>query len=264
MTYVLLFLAVILLGLFKCFKTHGKGGFQIEGKKVMFYEYSTSTWKRSGKEVKGIDFETFEVLESNSNWLAKDKDYFYYRGKVHPTIDHSTGKYLGKDYFIDKDHVLYKARILKGANPKTFRLLKEGYACDDKMVYHVAKAIPNSDPKSFEIIDGNFARDKNTLYLEWQIVEGANPAGFKYLKKNRIIMYHTDGKSVFNRTKKMVGADLDSWEYIGYFYSKDKNHVYYSGRKVIGADPNTFEESSNKKVFDAQDANHKYKTGKRI
>lgn len=134
---------------------------------------------------------------------------------------------------------------------------------DDKTVFHVTKPLRNSDPKTFKIIDEHFARDKNMLYLKGQIVTGANPTGFKYLNDNRAYIFHTDGRHVYHRTKKVNGADLASWEYIDYNYSKDKNQVFYSERKVIGADPNSFKRVSGKK-YDGEDAKHKYKVGRRI
>jgi len=262
MTYVLIFLAIIVLGLFKCFSGYQKGGFQIEGKKVMYYDYNSTTWKRSGKEVKGVDFKTFEILKAEGNPFARDKNYFYLHGKIHPKIDHATGKYLGRNYFIDKDQVLHYGTQLKGANPKRFRMLDHGYVHDDERVYHASRLMHNCDPATFEVIDELYARDKNTLYLDWQVVKGANPTGFKYLNDKSYI-FITDGRNVFHRTKMLNGADLASWEYIDYNYSKDKNHVYYSERKVAGANPSTFVYKRGE-GFDAEDGKNQYKVGKRV
>ena len=57
--------------------------------------------------------------------------------------------------------------------------------------------------------------------------------GFKYAKdKNNI--YYSD--------KKIVGADSKTFTLLGKSsYSKDKNNVYYEGEKIENADIETFE-----------------------
>ena len=146
---------------------------------------------------------------------------------------------------------------------------------------------PKIDKATFQEIDASYSKDKNGVYVwenrGWKKLEGIDPVTFEiinisgsarqYLKdKNGIysIIYSMDGDSdklvlenlpydpqtyevinqlyskdknnIYFRGKKISGADKDTFEKIDkYNYSKDKNNIYYNDKKIEGADKNTFE-----------------------
>ena len=150
-----------------------------------------------------------------------------------------------------------------------------------------AKSNTKIDKATFQEIDATYSKDKNGVYVwenrGWKKLEGLDPVTFeiinirgsarRYLKdKNGIysIIYSMDGdndklvlenlpydpqtyevinqlyskdkNNIYFRGKKISGADKDTFEKIDkYNYSKDKNNIYYNDKKIEGVDKNTFE-----------------------
>lgn len=112
---------------------------------------------------------------------------------------------------------------------------------------------PKIDKATFQEIDAVYAKDKNGVYVwenrGWKKLEGIDPITFqiinisgsahRYLKdKNGI--YNIDGDSD-NLVLEKLPYDPQTYEVINQLYSKDKNNIYYSNRKIIGADLPTFQ-----------------------
>ena len=129
------------------------------------------------------------------------------------------------------------------------------------------------DKATFQEIDAVYAKDKNGVYVwenrGWKKLEGIDPITFqiinisgsarRYLKdKNGI--YNIDGDSD-NLVLEKLPYDPQTYEVINQLYSKDKNNIYYSNRKIIGADLPTFQIGSD--GF-SKDKNNIYFGGKKI
>ena len=132
---------------------------------------------------------------------------------------------------------------------------------------------PKIDKATFQEIDAVYAKDKNGVYVwenrGWKKLEGIDPITFqiinisgsarRYLKdKNGI--YNIDGDSD-NLVLEKLPYDSQTYEVINQLYSKDKNNIYYSNRKIIGADLPTFQIGSD--GF-SKDKNNIYFGGKKI
>lgn len=132
---------------------------------------------------------------------------------------------------------------------------------------------PKIDKATFQEIDAVYAKDKNGVYVwenrGWKKLEGIDPITFqiinisgsarRYLKdKNGI--YNIDGDSD-NLVLEKLPYDPQTYEVINQLYSKDKNNIYYSNRKIIGADLPTFQIGSD--GF-SKDKNNIYLEGKKI
>ena len=132
---------------------------------------------------------------------------------------------------------------------------------------------PKIDKATFQEIDAVYAKDKNGVYVwenrGWKKLEGIDPITFqiinisgsarRYLKdKNGI--YNIDGDSD-NLVLEKLPYDPQTYEVINQLYSKDKNNIYYSNRKIIGADLPTFQIGSD--GF-SKDKNNIYFGGKKI
>ena len=83
-----------------------------------------------------------------------------------------------------------------------------------------------------------------------------DPANFVSLGSD----YYRDAKNLYfdigTGMRPIRGVDLDSVEVLSTHYLKDKNHVYYEGQRVEGADPATFEENDS---LGGKDSHHVYK-----
>ncbi|BBM52608.1 hypothetical protein JMUB3935_1587 [Leptotrichia trevisanii] len=126
----------------------------------------------------------------------------------------------------------------------TFKILNDKYAKDDKSIYFLGnKSFEDVDIKTFEVMPQYYSKDKNNVYRpinEWiREINGANPKTIKVLNQ----YYSKDDKNVFYDSDKILNADVNSFVVLDKEngYAKDKNLVYYFGKKIEGANPKTFE-----------------------
>ena len=137
---------------------------------------------------------------------------------------------------------------------------------------------PKIDKATFQEIDAVYAKDKNGVYVwenrGWKKLEGIDPITFqiinisgsarRYLKdKNGIysIIYSMDGDSD-KLVLENLPYDPQTYEVINQLYSKDKNNIYYSDRKIIGVDLPTFQRID--EYIYSKDKNNIYFRGKKI
>ena len=137
---------------------------------------------------------------------------------------------------------------------------------------------PKIDKATFQEIDASYSKDKNGVYVwenrGWKKLEGIDPVTFeiinisgsarRYLKdKNGIysIIYSMDGDSD-KLVLENLPYDSQTYEVINQLYSKDKNNIYYSDRKIIGVDLPTFQRID-ENIY-SKDKNNIYFRGKKI
>ena len=137
---------------------------------------------------------------------------------------------------------------------------------------------PKIDKATFQEIDASYSKDKNGIYVwenrGWKKLEGIDPVTFeiinisgsarRYLKdKNGIysIIYSMDGDSD-KLALENLPYDPQTYEVINQLYSKDKNNIYYSDRKIIGVDLPTFQRID-ENIY-SKDKNNIYFRGKKI
>lgn len=170
------------------------GDFYIEDGSVY---YDEGDYLRQDDKVKGVDIETFEVLE--------------------------------EDYAKDKNNVYYEESKVYGANQETFEVLNIFYAKDDKLVYVDGDKVEDIDVNSFEVIEHGYSKDKNGIYFGEKKVEGIDANSVEVLGR----VYIKDGRNVYYMENKIPLVDSNGFEFIGENYFKDlKGNVYYSGKKV--------------------------------
>ena len=141
-----------------------------------------------------------------------------------------------------------------------------------------AKSNTKIDKATFQEIDATYSKDKNGVYVwenrGWKKLEGLDPVTFeiinisgsarRYLKdKNGIysIIYSMDGDSD-KLALENLPYDPQTYEVINQLYSKDKNNIYYSDRKIIGVDLPTFQRID-ENIY-SKDKNNIYFRGKKI
>ena len=176
--------------------------------------------------IKGLDLKTFEHIDGN---YYKDKNYVYY----------------------ESDNNLYK---IENTDLKTFEILDSSYtgygnfSKDKDYIYLNNKKLEEIDAKTFEKMRANLIRDKNGIYkieedegkYKFKIVPINIKIDFKNLK-NLDLGYFKDSKNVYyfdvDKFEKIEGAEASSFEKVEYagFY-KDKNYVYFNGKKIVGMD----------------------------
>ncbi|MSR85120.1 hypothetical protein EXS71_01630 [Candidatus Uhrbacteria bacterium] len=169
----------------------------------------------------------------------------------------------------DKNNVYVDSTKIPNLDPQSVQTLGI-YLKDKRAVYLYTTELKGADPKTFELIDEGSvsAKDKNSVYECGQVVM-PNQTGFKFLGD----YYGRIGSSVYHLGQVIPGADGSSFSPMGGSeilscesssggYAKDKNHVYFAGKLIQGADPQTFKLSFELGI--AQDKNGEYRLGVKV
>ncbi|MFO0764161.1 MAG: DKNYY domain-containing protein [Candidatus Gracilibacteria bacterium] len=106
-----------------------------------------------------------------------------------------------------------------------------------------AYRIDEADGKTFSYLGNSFAKDKNHVYFTGRIIKGANPDKFKFASGS-FSQYVIDDKNVWYGDEAIPLVDIETFSYLGNSFAKDKNHVYFTGRIIKGANPDKFKFAS--------------------
>ena len=198
--------------------------------------YAITPYKETGYLIiKNADKDTFEVMK-DSNY-SKDKNNIYYtRMDVIQLQDVDKNSFTiveDEDFSYDKKNVYYRGRKLNDISPNGFKVVRLvnrrniplNFLSDNKNIYKlvtvydektdklksvkvVAVKNPKVDSKTFEIFDywENYFHDKDNVYYENELYKMG--------------------------LKKIEDVDRNSFEVLNSEFSKDKNNVYYYGKKM--------------------------------
>ena len=158
-------------------------------------------------KVKDVDIESFEPLKEDrgliGDYYAKDNKYVYFYGKK-----------------------------LKDVLPEGFEAVKENYVKDSKNVYKIEADITDSIPISLD----------NKINTKKISLDGLDVKTFRALENGKDVTsidYFVDKNNIYyayENLEKIQGADKNSFEVLGNYIAKDKNNVYYKGRKMENVD----------------------------
>ena len=233
------------------------------------------------QKLKGVSSKGFEILDNEFNFVKDYKNVYYldresdgitYKVKVLDTkgVDIPSFEFLGDSYnkyYRDKNNIYFlndkvdkmEFEKLVGANPKTFEIIDDYFARDDKNVYFFNKKVIGVDAKTFEEVGYDIIKDKNGLHI--LIDSNETEIKVKSLKADGIDLktlkkldngYFKDKNNIYyglsGNLYKIKNADLQTFEVLNspysssVYFAKDKNNVYYNGKKLDGIVPNDFEQ----------------------
>ena len=178
---------------------------------------------------------SFERIEYTG--FFKDKNNVYYDGEKVEGIDMNSIEVINGMCIKDKNSVFYEGKKLRNISPDNFNIFDDGLSYDKILIDKngIYKFIETEDnKKTIELTRLNSKSiDLETLERITSPIDSSN-----YFKdKNGI--YYMDG----NKFVKVNGADKDSFEVtMRGKYGKDKNNVYFEGKKMEGKNPKEFEE----------------------
>ncbi len=158
--------------------------------------------------------------------LFKDKNSVYVLSQVYyglekvPEADTKSFQALSGNYARDKNKIYFWGQALKDVDISSFQVLKSGYSKDKNHVYLSGEIAPGVDQKSFQILNEMYSKDKTSIYYL-----GSNP------DDNKIKETDPESFAVFPSDTEEKNLD----------FAKDKKHVYWAGRIILGADPATFQ-----------------------
>ncbi|WP_026749650.1 DKNYY domain-containing protein [Leptotrichia trevisanii] len=167
-------------------------------------------------KVKDVDIESFEPLKEDreliGDYYAKDNKYVYFYGKK-----------------------------LKDVLPEGFETVKENYVKDSKNVYKIEAEITDSIPISSD----------NKINTKKISLDGLDVKTFRALENSKDVTsidYFVDKNNIYyayEDLEKIQGADKNSFEVLGNYIAKDKNNVYYNGKKMENVDSKSFKNFGN-------------------
>ena len=158
-------------------------------------------------KVKDVDIESFEPLREDRGLIG--------------------------DYYAKDNKSVYRfGKKLKDVLPEGFEIVKENYVKDSKNVYKIESEITDIIP----IFSGNKINTKKIS------VDGLDVKTFRVLENSKDVTsidYFVDKNNIYyayEDLEKIQGADKNSFEILGYYIAKDKNNVYYNGKKMENVD----------------------------
>ncbi|GHA63429.1 DKNYY domain-containing protein [Photobacterium aphoticum] len=217
------------------------------------------------------DISTFRIL--GDEHLAID-NIVYNDGTALPDADAATFTLIGHDHFAkDAQHVFFNGTIIPQADPASFTRLEaifedftrpSHYGQDAQHVFFEDRVISTQSDSLEVLSEETFLKTADHVFYLGHPLEGVNAAQFTLLE--RFSTYGSDGQSVYFGHTKIEDIDIHSVEVIiRESVIRDANHVYWEGKKVEGADPDSFTRShSNYKKYDMEDANYYYWQGERV
>ena len=210
------------------------------------------------EKIQGADKNSFEVL---GNYIAKDKNNVYYKGRKMENVDSASIKTFGNFIGKDKNRVFYITgnEDIKDADASSFEIMGDTYYFRDKNNIFVIKysndfpdgegfiKLPNIDRNSFITLSEEIGKDKNGVYYIDEKINGINPNKVKVIKKigqdnyilqseNNYYLTFNSNSDLYDRKNDKIEAkkinnlniDFSTFKYFGIFnYYKDKNSFYY-------------------------------------
>jgi hypothetical protein len=180
--------------------------------------------------------------------------------------------YLG-DFAKDRRRCYCCTSVLRGANPTAFRALNYTYAADNQFVWTKGGKIKDAEARSFVACDDGyielglglrapygFGKDNERVYYydfdgkaNW--VRKASSDSFVSLNDG---YFGKDANFAFFGRAMISKANVECWEKVDGYYSKDDKRVYYRNCILRDADPNTFVFLDPKEQL-ARDKRHLYR-----
>ena len=191
-----------------------------------------------------------EYLKENGE-IYYEMPYFEVKSKVKEADTKSFESFEGRNktvmdsyYGKDNKNVYLLGKKLKNVSPKEFEILNEDYIKDDKNIYKVK-------------LEEALFFSSNEINTKKISVDGLDVKTFRTLENDKEIEtnYFGDKNSVYyiyENIDKIKEADRNSFKILDYYIAKDKNNVYYKGKKMENVDSESFKEFGS---FIAKDKN---------
>ncbi len=209
------------------------------------------------------DAKTFNIPKPKMDNYAKDKNVEFYAGNAFPI--QIPEKHLVNSTTLQKYYNRLKKKLNSAfTNSKTKKentdklptiytfpnsentTIKKG-----KNVYMNDELLSFIDAASFVIFNNDYAKDKNHVYLIYESsksvsfnsIKNADPNTFKIIE-NDFDAYCSDKNSVFHHLNTIETADPTTFKVINKTISKDKNTLFFNGKKLKNIKPshnNTFQ-----------------------
>lgn len=166
-------------------------------------------------------------------------DFIYYNGR---RIDQA-----GKETLAQASFRL--GRVLKLAqdvDAASFKVLSDEYTKDKNKVYYKwdspdgqfwVDELRQAEAMSFEVIGFNLAKDNKHVWWYGSHMPGVDPKTVELVRDGFV---WKDAMNVWYQHEQIPGADPQTFRHLEQAFYADKNHVYWSGTRLNGANPVLF------------------------
>jgi len=236
------------------------------------------------EKIQGADKNSFEVL---GNYIAKDKNNVYYKGKKMENVDSKSFKNFGNFIGKDKNRVFYITgnEDIKDADASSFEIMGDTRYFRDKNNIFVIKysndfpdgegfiKLPNIDRNSFIALSEEFGKDKNGIYYIGEKINGINPNNIRVIEEmgqdnyilqseNNYYLTFNSNSDLYDRKNDKIEAkkinnlniDFSTFKYFGILnYYKDKNSFYYRSDNDLKKIKSEIDVKSADKVLELND-----------
>ncbi len=197
----------------------------------------------------------FRPRDPTTQYWVRDGRIYYRDYPLHGA-DVATFRFFLGGFGKDCKHGYRASSRIRGSDGPSFLALNLAYATDGTGVWTMDSAVKDADASTFVVCDdgyrmltkdhrspSGFAKDAARVYHydhqgkpRW--VRKADPASFVSLNDGT---YGRDDSHIFCRAIVVLGADTATWRLLESDYSADHRRVYYDGRRLSGADAESFE-----------------------
>lgn len=193
----------------------------------------------TGPNIDEWDPDTFQVLSLTAG-VFRDKNNVYYAG-YKKNISTEKIQVLGGLIYTDGQKTYSGIDAVLKLDPQKIEFIG-AYVTDGKRVYKRGSALLgyievfDINPKEIIPVNDYFSKDSKRYYFANQEIEGIDYDSFK------VFQYHAvdKNKAYFFLNPYFIvdieGIDFESFEELGRFEARDKNHFYYKGKAVDNVD----------------------------
>ncbi len=237
----------------------------------VYYKYSSGTTYKLNVIEDALPA-TFQYIHKKKPTWAKDIEHYFLSDRI-VDVDYNSFELLNKNFAKDKDYFYLQVGLELekiSTDTKHVKLLSEKYAHDSDNVYckisfNETKVISYQEVESLRVVNRNTIIIDSDVYYEAEYFEytEVDAQTLRATGENAASFHVADKNNAYFKQKPISGADPNSFEGLGLFYSVDECCVYYKYEKVEGADPKSFVFDQHT-YHDGYDKNHKYQQGVRV
>jgi len=233
-----------------------------------------------------IDIPSFEVklgyTPVDKNYVYIVNDNYYHINKNHfkalkilEDADAKTFIQINFDFAKDKNFVYQNYNRCDSLDVNSFNVINQRFCKDHKGIYYYSYGNPLHKIEEANIAEvisltDNYIRDDKNVYfyVGYKSSERFDQVVAIPFKNSKNISFFKDVElikidaNIYYQSNLIKNVDASSFEELQYGYTKDKNHVFFNGELVEGADANTFR--YNDKTYNFTDKNHTYEIGEKV
>lgn len=190
-----------------------------------------------GEALHVSDMQTFKVIDLDSYFIGKDKNYCYTTDGRFKITDYKAFERIGYRHSTDSHHVYYYTEVVEGADPKTFEedQTASSVGKDKNGIYEGIHRVETNSPDAYTNIGFGYGRDEHNIYYEGRRCPDIDASTFEMTEA----IWAKDKDHIIAKGKPLEGADTASFVTVWYS-AYDNDQAWYNGEELPDIDMETF------------------------